>query len=156
MLELIPPHKGSSARPGAEHLAALVLDAIPLMMRELRQEVRRSRKGAITVPQLRILAQLACEPCNNKTLAENLGVSVAASSRMVDLLVKRGLVEREPGQKDKREIVLHLSPAGQKFFDETRAECRTRLARRFESFHGAKLQRGAAGLEALRAIFAEL
>lgn len=73
---------------------------------------RGFENSTLTIAQFRILACLGYEWAATKSLAESTGVSVAATSRMVDLLVKRGLVMRVQGTKDRREIEFASSPKG--------------------------------------------
>lgn len=103
----MPPEKHSAA------VAALLLEVLPNFMLSLRREMRHSRVSSLTMPQFRVLAQLRWGgPTNNKAIAENLGVTVANSSRMIDLLVEKNFVLRVRGVKDKREVVVRLSPKG--------------------------------------------
>jgi DNA-binding MarR family transcriptional regulator len=57
-----------------------------------------------------------------KELAAKLNLSLPATSRAVDLLVQRGLVERTESAEDRRSRLVALLPAGRLLLDEfTRA-----------------------------------
>lgn len=141
----------------AATVAALLLDVVPPIMRELRREARRSRGGALTIPQFRILGHLGCqEAATNKSLAESMGVSVAATSRMVDLLQRKGLVERFQDTKDKRQIHLRLSPKGKKDLEGIRRLIRSELESRLKVVPEQGLRQAEAGLLALQDVLPHL
>lgn len=155
MLETTKPKTTRSKK--AAQVAALLLDTVPGVMKELRTEARRSNNGSLTLPQFRILAQLFCDsPTNNKNLAEAIGVSVAATSRMLDLLEKRGFVEKVPGKTDKREIQLRLTAKGNKHFESVRKTIQARLQDRFSLMSEAELRQVESGLQALKDTFAKI
>lgn len=74
--------------------------------------------------QLRALTALRqLEQANLAQLAEEIGVTVSTTSRLVDRLVAAEWVQREPSLQNRREIRLTLRPAGQQLlrqFDERR------------------------------------
>lgn len=157
MLETVKNKKVKKTGSAAPAVAALFLDVVPGAMKELRRMGRGFENSALTIPQFRILACLGCEwAATNKSLAESIGVSVAASSRMVDLLVKRGLVVRLQGTKDRREIELRLSPKGLKEFETVRVFIRKRLTERLELVPERELLKAAQGLQALQGMLALL
>lgn len=61
---------------------------------------------------------------NLRGLAAAMGILLSSASRLCDRLVAAGVLEREPGRVDRREIALHLTPAGRKLLDELRADRR--------------------------------
>lgn len=54
-----------------------------------------------------------------KELAEALTVSAPSASAMVDRLVELGAVTREPSQTDRREVVVRLTPEGERTAAQT-------------------------------------
>lgn len=145
------PAKSKKARAAAPAVADLFLEVVPGAMKELRRMARGFENSTLTIPQFRILACLGCEwAATNKNLAESIGVSVAATSRMVDLLVKRGLVERLQGTKDRREIELRLTEKGLQEFEIVRVFIRKRLTERLEMVPEKELLKAAHGLQALQ------
>src|SRR5579871_2478158 len=81
----------------AEH-AKTILDVIPGVVKELRREMRSLAQAGIdpsmTVPQFRVLNRLNDGPLANREIAEWMGVTAPTASRMIDVLVRRGLVDR--------------------------------------------------------------
>lgn len=86
---------------------------IPAVMRFLRCQMRRNRQVGLTVPQLRamIFSNLHQDE-SLSAMAEHLGLSLPAASRLVDVLVKRGFVGRKAGTGDRRRVSLSLTRRG--------------------------------------------
>jgi len=135
----------------AEAVASLLLEVLPVFMLEIRQEMSRHRYSALTMAQFRVLSQLHWGgAANNKNIAENLGVTVANSSRMIDLLVKKKLVVRGKGLKDKREVLVKLSSKGEEHFGKVQERLRAFVAGRVASASLAELFEIENGLSLLR------
>ncbi|MCS6931907.1 MAG: MarR family winged helix-turn-helix transcriptional regulator [Acetobacteraceae bacterium] len=75
--------------------------------------LRYRREFGVSLMEWRILALLgAFAPMTLKRLAREAGLDKSQASRAVAGLVARGLVLRQPGEGDGREVALRLSPAG--------------------------------------------
>jgi DNA-binding MarR family transcriptional regulator len=71
------------------------------------------RAASLTPAQAEVLQVLAGhEPLTLVELGRLMISETGSPSRLVDTLVTRGLVMREPGRDDKRVVVLRLTPAG--------------------------------------------
>lgn len=69
--------------------------------------------GGVSVTQLRALTLIGSWGAGRPGwLADELGVSASAASRLADRLVLAGLVRRETALTDRREVLLRLTPAG--------------------------------------------
>ncbi len=66
---------------------------------------------------------------NLRRLATLTDMLLSSASRLCDRLVAAGMLEREPGRYDRREIALHLTPAATRLLAELRADRRHRLDR---------------------------
>jgi DNA-binding MarR family transcriptional regulator len=137
-------------------LTALFMEVVPHGMREFRKEMRNSRSASLTVPQFRILAHIWRQPRNNKELAEEQGVSVAAMSRMIDWLCKHGLVERKKCLGDRREILVKLTPSGKKRFARFREEAHVRMKKRLDTLTASDQKNLHQGLTALATALARM
>jgi DNA-binding MarR family transcriptional regulator len=74
--------------------------------------------GGVSVVQLRALTVLhKLGTANLGRLAEEMGVALSTASRLVDRLVRAGLVERRPSPRTRREIELDVSPEGLAMLD---------------------------------------
>src|SRR5262245_54533048 len=103
----------NSADPLATACAAQLLEVVPAAMRRIRAYMRQQRIADLTVPQFRALGFIGRHPETSvSAVADHLGLSVAAASRLIDALVERGLVERETSRADRRFVILRLSPTG--------------------------------------------
>jgi len=109
-------------------LAKLILDVVPRTMHAIRREMRDLAKGELTVAQLRTLANLYSGLKTTSEIADYLGVSMPAMSKMIDILTVRGFIARETNEKDRRHIHLTLTPAGLKFFLNMRNEAQGRIS----------------------------
>src|SRR3954468_13259967 len=69
----------------------------------------------LTLPQLRALVVLDDEATVTvKALAERLGIQPSTTTRLVDRLIAKHLIERTQGVEDRREVLLSLSAAGRR------------------------------------------
>lgn len=104
----------------ADTCAGMVLEAIPALMRLLHSAHRQQLDGDDEMPnlgQVRMLKMLRERPWNLSDMASRHHVANSTMSRGVDILVKRGWVERQPAAHDRRQIVLELTAAGQYIHD---------------------------------------
>ena len=114
-LKHIPPschYTGMTTRPHDrtdDSLIALrrILRATELFARDLAHAV------GLTPAQLRVL-QIVAEKSSAtpKALANQMGVSQATVTALVDKLVTRGLVQRVPSEQDRRQINVVATPQG--------------------------------------------
>ncbi len=115
-----------STRTGAAEL----LDVVSLVTQAVWTDLRRSG-AAIEPTQWTTLRLLAPAPCTMSELARHKGVSLPTVSRSVDMLVRRGWVERCVDDSDRRQTLVRLTVDGRRIL----AECR----RRFEDLLAEKL-----------------
>src|SRR5438445_12857805 len=87
----------------------------------------------------------AGEPCPPNYISDRLIVSRATVTGVLDTLVKRGLVRREPHPTDRRMVLVHLTNAGSRMADRVR-----------RTVHGAEAERMGSLSEHARARFTEL
>ncbi|WP_192498640.1 MarR family winged helix-turn-helix transcriptional regulator [Ornithinimicrobium pratense] len=67
----------------------------------------------LTLRQLQVLALLRTTPgMSGQDLADALGVSTSTMSGIVDRIVAKEWVEREPDATDRRRVLLHPTPEG--------------------------------------------
>ncbi|HEY3241717.1 MAG TPA: MarR family transcriptional regulator, partial [Phycisphaerae bacterium] len=108
-----PLRVANVSRIGPERCARELLAAVPAIMRFIRQEMRGHRQRPLTVPQFRSLVFLNMhEDASLSAVAEHVGLSLPAASRLVELLVKRGFIERRARSNDRRSVALTLTGRG--------------------------------------------
>jgi DNA-binding MarR family transcriptional regulator len=117
------PTPEPTGSPSAEDLAALALETAPLIMRTIRRLRRDDREADLSIPQFRALGYVGRHPGTPlSAVAEHLGLSTPATSRLVDTLVERGLVVRAIAPEDRRYVTLRLTARG----EATQADARAR------------------------------
>ncbi len=137
-----------------ESCARELVEAAPQFMQFFREEMRAGRGADLSVPQFRCLAWLNRHPgCGLGEVAEGMGLSDPSMSKLVDGLVRRGLVARAPGREDRRRVVLDLTGAGAGLLAECRAGAAQAFARRLAGLPEAELAQVAATLRTLRSLF---
>ena len=106
---------------GAAAQASLVLDVVPLVMASIRGQIRAHRPAGLSLLQLQALFRVRrAAGCSPSELAGLLGLSRPTTSKLVDALVRRGLLERLASSRDRRRITVRLSSAGQRAVDDAR------------------------------------
>ncbi|MDO9181817.1 MAG: MarR family transcriptional regulator [Bacteriovorax sp.] len=122
-----------SEKKNTSFLADLMMDVMPKAMQSIREEMRQGRGDRVTIPQFRVLAAVNRGICHNKELGERLGVSEAAISKMIDFLVKEGLIKKGINKNDRRQSLLSLTNEGQKLFNFIKNDARSRLKIKLEA-----------------------
>jgi DNA-binding MarR family transcriptional regulator len=151
MLKVSDPPAGRTTGDERATLADALLDELSRWGPRERAGLLRSwHRGSLSLVHLMVLNLLEAEgPQSMGRLAEALDVSVASATGIVDRMERRGLVERERGEVDRRLILVSLTPVGAAVFSEMSARRRERLTR----LVGALTDRQIAGLlEGLRAM----
>jgi DNA-binding MarR family transcriptional regulator len=99
--------------PQTQTAARALLYVVMLVMRTVAAEMRRSRRP-LEPAQMGSLMRIAAGPCSMSELARHQAVSLPTISRSVDMLVRRGWVERGAGKSDRRQSLVHLTPRGRR------------------------------------------
>src|SRR5512135_129538 len=93
--------------------AQQVLEAVPLVMRTIRAQLRSHRRTDISVPQFRAMGYIdRNEGASLSDLASYIGLTLPSMSKLIDGLVARKLVTRAADSMDRRRICLSLTPLG--------------------------------------------
>jgi DNA-binding MarR family transcriptional regulator len=148
--------KPTATDPVLEQCAREVMETVPLVMRAIRAEMRRQRTRTLSVPQFRALIFLSRQPgASLSSLAEYLGVTRPTASALVDRLVRRGLVTRTTHPRERRRLVLALTPSGTRHLQRARDVARGRLAAMLADLSPADLRKVAEGMALLQGAFKE-
>jgi DNA-binding MarR family transcriptional regulator len=81
-----------------------------------------------TVIAVRQLCETSPEGVTLKKLAETLGVTAAAASVMVDLLVKKKMLKRTKSKNDRRAVLIRLTPDTSHLFEISEQSLQETLA----------------------------
>jgi DNA-binding MarR family transcriptional regulator len=96
-----------------DETARLLLDVVMLVMRTVAADMRRSPRP-LAPPQMGILMRIAAGPCTMSELARFQAVSLPTISKSVDMLVRRGWLERRIDKDDRRQTMTRLTPSGKR------------------------------------------
>jgi DNA-binding MarR family transcriptional regulator len=139
----------------ADACAAQLIEVVPLVMRTIRAYMRAQRSAQLTVPQFRTLGHVHRHPgVSLSGVAEHLGLSLGATSRLVDALVGQGLIERLPSQEDRRFVTLRLTGIGEETLAAMQQGATRMLAQLLRETSEADRSTLLAALGFLRATFA--
>ena len=131
-----------------------LLEVVPFIMQFIRTHLRGVRGQDLSVPQIRTLSFINrnVRPSLSCT-AYHLGLSLPGMSRLIDALVRKGLVDRTACPRDRRHIRLELTDAGRAALNVAWQATRVELAREVASL--SPEQRGliSAALEIVRPVF---
>src|SRR5262245_27165451 len=98
-----------------------LLDVVNLVMLAVWNDMRRSRH-AIEPSQWATLKRISRGPCTMSELARYKEVSLPTMSKSVEMLVRRGWVERWMDKADRRQTLVRLTASGRRIL----ADCRRR------------------------------
>lgn len=141
-------------RPSPQECAREVLDAVPLVMRAIRAEMRSHRSPDLSVPQFRALLYLQRHPgASLSALSDHLGLTPPSVSKLVDGLVGRGLVARQTSPTDRRRIMLMVTPSGGAILQAASQATQARLAETLARLDEDKRAVVMEGMRALRTLF---
>jgi DNA-binding MarR family transcriptional regulator len=137
-----------------EQCARAVLDVAPPVTRLIRRLMVSRRSMGLSVPQFRTLALLSRSPnASLSCVADNIGSSLPAASRMIGVLVTKKLVVRQNSEGDRRLLSLALTPRGAEALKVARDEAQEHLSQKLELLPAAQRNRICKGLELLGEVF---
>ncbi len=109
----------------------------------------------LSPPQVRALSFLDWKPGASLTaLADYMGLTPSAASRLADGLVRRGLVNRQECATDRRFVSFTLTPQGQALLAAARRALQARLLPALSRLSDAQRAVLLQAMEVLRSVFA--
>ena len=115
--------------PGPEMSMAAELDTAAGALLTVWDGARERTANRISTAQLRAVMLVERQDgINLRRLAAGLDMLLSSASRLCDRLVAAGMLEREPGRSDRREISLHLTAEARRLLAELREDRRQHLA----------------------------
>jgi len=145
---------GRAALSSADACASGVLDVIPPVVRFIRHVMLSHRSLGLSVPQFRTLALLSRSPnVSLSCVANNIGSSLPAASRMIGVLVAKKLVVRQDSKSDRRQLSLALTSRGAEAFKAAHNQARRRLAEKLAALEIEEHDSIGSGLKLLGVIF---
>jgi DNA-binding MarR family transcriptional regulator len=142
--------------PAARRAAEALLDAVPAVMRTIRQQMRAASSADLSVVQFRSLALSSFAPggASVSEIADHIGLTLPSASKLVDNLVRRGYLSRRPDPSDRRTSRCSATPKGRRLVQRARAATLDHLATRLSLTPPARLTRIASVAEHLTPLFA--
>lgn len=138
-------------------VAKAVLRVVPLVMKTVRAEMRACpacRAASLSVPQFRTLNFIDKNTgASLSDVAEHIGVTLPAMSRLVDGLVERKLLTRTGHAGDRRKLVLRLTCKGMTLLQAAHKSTEASIASRLAALNGEELAEVASVMVMLRPLF---
>ena len=134
--------------------AARVIETIPLVMRTLAGEMERRGARALSMRRMRALHFVSLHPGANLTdLCRFLDATLSAGSKLVDGLVREGLLAVAASEADRRVKRISVTRAGRRALAAIDRELTAFLAERLSPASEAECAAILAAMAVLRAVF---
>lgn len=129
-----------------------ILRIIPLVMRSVAAELRAA--GEMPAPaHFGLLTMLNDQPRTLSELALLQGVSLPTMSNSISTLVERGWADRSSPAKDRRVVLVEITPLGQATVERVGRAAEQHLGERLATLDPAARHRLRDGLAVLRQVF---
>lgn len=114
-----------------ETMDELRRSSIKALKESSRQQLHglTTRQGA-SISQLKLMLEESPEGVSLKSLAKRMQMTIPATSLLVEFMVDKGFMERRPNPKDRRAVLITLSPHGQSLYEEIYARFHNEVNRR--------------------------
>jgi DNA-binding MarR family transcriptional regulator len=131
-----------------------MLEIVPKVMHSIRSEMRSHRETGLSVPQFRVLIYLdRHKGASLSEIADHVGVSLPAMSKMVNGLVVRNLMSRQADLKDRRRVVLAATNAGHTLMQTARDATHASFMKRFTALPSSERDIVTHALQTLGSMF---
>jgi DNA-binding MarR family transcriptional regulator len=148
------PIVATPAEVSSDCCARHVLDVTPRVVRVIRRLMRDHRLSGLSVPQFRALALISTSPKTTLScVADHVGTSLPAASRMIGGLVDRKLIVRQECHNDRRQVSLTLTPRGIGAFRASRAATQRQLGRQLKSLSAEQLRLVVDAMQLMAGVF---
>jgi DNA-binding MarR family transcriptional regulator len=140
----------------AQSAAQQVLEAVPVVMRTIRAQLRTHRRADISVPQFRAMGYIdQNDGASLSDLANHIGLTMPSMSKLIDGLVSRKLVTRTAHSLDRRRICLSLTPLGREELRAAHRFTERYLAETLSSLDAEDLETIAHAMQVLKTLFGQ-
>lgn len=141
----------------SEELIDAFWESIPSVWRATRTKLRAvaAERFGLTVEQFQALRRIRKGMDTVSAIAEEGRLSRSQASRAVEVLVRRNLVARLTDSRDRRQVRLSLTPAGEQTLAAIYAEAEVWLTERFRALSPEQAHQIAQALLLLRQAFTD-
>ena len=137
-----------------ETCAHEIMDTAPKIVQFIRVEMRRGHGSDLSIPQFRTLRFIQRNPDSSLSiLADHLGLTLPSVSKLIDVLVKQGLISRQDSASDRRRLALVLTQNGVTIINSARASAQSHLTRILSCLTNEELRTIHQALELLNPLF---
>jgi DNA-binding MarR family transcriptional regulator len=137
-----------------EKSARELLEVVPIIMQDIRSEMRSRRSPDLTVPQFRTLAFVnRNEGSSLLDVAHHMGLTPPSTSRLVDGLTARGMMAREDHPADRRRVRLTVTGRGLAILEASTQGTLSYLADKLSGVDADDREVIVKAMEVLRSIF---
>jgi DNA-binding MarR family transcriptional regulator len=130
-----------------------LLQVVTLVMRALAADMRRW-PNAVAPAQMGMLKRVSMSPCTMSSLARHLAVSLPTISKSVEMLVRRGWLERWIDKRDRRQTMVRLTPQGRKVLAGLKKRAEQHVQRRLAPLSAAEREQLVSALKVLAPVLA--
>ena len=132
--------------------AQALLEILPGLGRLIASRMRETGDEEATLMQVGVLMHMKDQPITTSELAKRRKVSLQSASVLVQGLVERGWLTREPDPNDRRQSLLQVTPEGLAQAQATQEQVINLIAEIFGELSSEELAAAAVFLPALRRI----
>jgi DNA-binding MarR family transcriptional regulator len=100
-------------------IVTALFDEINNKLRKTSQETLLKIYKNLTIAEASAIYAIGPDqPKTMKQISETLGVAVSTPTRTIDRLLEKGFVNRTVGKKDRRQLLIELTPKGKELLDD--------------------------------------
>jgi DNA-binding MarR family transcriptional regulator len=141
-------------RASPDESASELLDVVPIVMRDIRSEMRSRRSPDLTVPQFRTLVFVNRNKDSSLLEVANfMGLTPPSVSRLVDILISRGFMIREEQPTDRRRVKLRVTSRGAVVLETCRKGTLAHLSGKLSCLAADDIEVVLRAMRALRTVF---
>ncbi len=139
---------------GSDEAARELLEVVPVIVKDIRSEMRSRRSPDLTVPQFRTLAFVDRNKGTSlSAVANHMGLTLPSTSKLVDGLLARGMLTREDNPADRRRVKLGVTNHGLTILETSRRGTLTYLTDKIASLSAEDREVIVKAMKAMRSVF---
>ncbi len=138
----------------SDEAARELLEVVPVIMKDIRSEMRSRRSPDLTVPQFRTLAFVDRNKGTSlSAVANHMGLTLPSTSKLVDGLIARGMITREDNPADRRRVKLGVTNHGLTILETSRRGTLNYLSDKIASLSAEDREVIVKAMKAMRPVF---
>jgi MarR family transcriptional regulator for hemolysin len=138
----------------SDEAARELLEVVPVIVKDIRSEMRSRRSPDLTVPQFRTLAFVERNRGTSlSAVANHMGLTLPSTSKLVDGLLDRGMLTREDNPADRRRVKLGVTNHGLRILETSRRGTLMYLTGKIASLSTDEREVIVKAMKAMRSVF---